>query len=387
MTGLNCHDSNQNPAWKDIVGKYSYSKGCDLRTNLWRSSYDSVMRYDDESRFYNAVSLKIILDSIDSFTGEFTTDDPAPDAKILAPKNLEKVSGKIEMKISYENAEHLQRVELWIDNELSYTEYEDFENISKALQNITIPNKEVQLTIKAYDSLDRTGKSATIKLNPDGIGDDDPTDSPEEPTDDPEPTEEPEEPTDEPEEPTDEPEEPTEEPEEPTDEPEEPTEKPTKKPTKTPTPKPTKKVIKSPTPSPTSTNKLQLKCGVTGCNKDSDCLGSPDYKCVTNAMNPENPVKICKKVCKPNEVQINICVCQESKKVVNCGPMDINNDGILNYIDLASFAIVYGDRCKDSSVNFGPCGGKDSNKDGQIDYIDLGHFANKYSPRSKDCYN
>ena len=62
------------------------------------------MRFDEDSRYYNAVSLKIILDEIDAFTGEFTTDDPAPDAKILSPKNHEKVNGKIDMEIAYENA-------------------------------------------------------------------------------------------------------------------------------------------------------------------------------------------------------------------------------------------------------------------------------------------
>jgi hypothetical protein len=69
---------------------------------------------------------------------------------------------------------------------------------------------------------------------------------------------------------------------------------------------------------------------------------------------------------------------------VVCGLIDVNGDGILNYIDFYAFSKVYNHTCSDTPPTTG-CGGKDTNGDGKIDYRDFYTFSQKYYPRASSC--
>jgi len=70
---------------------------------------------------------------------------------------------------------------------------------------------------------------------------------------------------------------------------------------------------------------------------------------------------------------------------VQCGPIDVNGDNILNYIDLAPFSRIYNKSCGDSPFTGGGCGGKDTNGDAKVNYIDLGFFSSHYYPKAQSC--
>jgi hypothetical protein len=70
---------------------------------------------------------------------------------------------------------------------------------------------------------------------------------------------------------------------------------------------------------------------------------------------------------------------------VLCGPLDVDGNHILNYIDYNSMMTVYGLTCSDSPYAHTGCGGKDTNDDGKIDYIDLYYLVNHYYPNVVDC--
>lgn len=69
---------------------------------------------------------------------------------------------------------------------------------------------------------------------------------------------------------------------------------------------------------------------------------------------------------------------------VVCGPIDVNGDLKLDYIDYVVFSYMYGYHCSDTYPAVG-CGGKDTNGDGVINYIDLGYFQMNYFPKNLNC--
>lgn len=63
-----------------------------------------------------------------------------------------------------------------------------------------------------------------------------------------------------------------------------------------------------------------------------------------------------------------------------CSPIDIDGDGELTLVDLASFANYYGNTCIQSNeANNSICGSIDTNNDGEVDLNDLSNFAINYS--------
>ena len=67
-----------------------------------------------------------------------------------------------------------------------------------------------------------------------------------------------------------------------------------------------------------------------------------------------------------------------------CGPIDVNGDLKLDYIDYVVFEYMYGYHCSDTYPAVG-CGGKDTNGDGVINYIDLAYFQANYYPKTLNC--
>jgi len=127
-----------------------------------------------------------------------------------------------------------------------------------------------------------------------------------------------------------------------------------------------------------------LACGQKGCTNDNQCeTGLPNFECDQKVDSSQN---VCVRVCKSNQTRIDACTCSGDFEGITCGPIDVNGDSKLNYIDLASFALSYFKKCNDSPYISGSgCGGKDVNGDGIINYIDLGSFAIRYFPRSQNC--
>lgn len=70
-----------------------------------------------------------------------------------------------------------------------------------------------------------------------------------------------------------------------------------------------------------------------------------------------------------------------------CKQIDINSDGILNYIDLASFAISYNTSCVNRAFTGDThnCGSQDTDNDGVINYKDLSNFAIRYHTVKSSC--
>jgi hypothetical protein len=152
----------------------------------------------------------------------------------------------------------------------------------------------------------------------------------------------------------------------------------------TPTVTPTRSST-SPTP---TTPAGQMSCGQTGCKKDSECeTGLPNYECDETSDQSRWPQdNVCVKVCTQNQTRIDSCTCQDiDPNSVACGPVDVNGDNLLNYIDLAAFSAVYNKKCNDSPFTGGGCGGKDNNGDSLINYIDLGFFSSHYYPKAQTC--
>lgn len=67
-----------------------------------------------------------------------------------------------------------------------------------------------------------------------------------------------------------------------------------------------------------------------------------------------------------------------------CGPIDVNGDRILNYIDYQAMIVVYNHSCSDTYPELG-CGGKDTNSDGVVNYIDMHYLVNHQFPTYTDC--
>jgi hypothetical protein len=72
---------------------------------------------------------------------------------------------------------------------------------------------------------------------------------------------------------------------------------------------------------------------------------------------------------------------------VECKPMDVDNNKLLNYIDLYQFIMVYNKQCGNDLTNAysTACGAQDNNRDKKIDYIDFYALIVYYSPKVSDC--
>jgi|GEM_PF-2885621 len=67
-----------------------------------------------------------------------------------------------------------------------------------------------------------------------------------------------------------------------------------------------------------------------------------------------------------------------------CGPLDVNGDKILNYVDLHNLSKKYNSKCSDYFEESG-CGALDANHDYVLDYKDLYNMSVKYYPKVLDC--
>lgn len=171
----------------------------------------------------------------------------------------------------------------------------------------------------------------------------------------------------------------------------------------------------------------KLQCGQTGCADDGRSGKAADAVCEgwTDSTNTEFECKElsnrCERIRCPNGAAvISPCDCQSqttntptpsptvSPKVtvtatttpkvtqtpsvtptgkpegIDCGPLDINSDKIINYIDLLNFSEKYNQKCSDYWDN-GGCGALDSNHDYQVNYKDLYNMSVKYYPKVMDC--
>lgn len=148
------------------------------------------------------------------------------------------------------------------------------------------------------------------------------------------------------------------------------------------TPRPTTTTSPNPTVSPTLGT---YQCGEKGCTNDNQCeTGLPDYECDESTTDYPNN-NICVRVCPAGTTKTGPCNCSSDTEVVQCGPIDVNGDNILNYIDLAPFSRIYNKSCGDSPFTGGGCGGKDTNGDAKVNYIDLGFFSSHYYPKAQSC--
>jgi hypothetical protein len=156
----------------------------------------------------------------------------------------------------------------------------------------------------------------------------------------------------------------------------------------------------TPTPAPSVAPSVsappgKMASGTMKCQQDSDCMtGLPDYECdESNTDWPNN--NQCVKVCGSGQTRVDACHCASTTPTVTptvsttpssvvCGLIDVNGDGILNYIDFYAFSKVYNHTCSDTPPTTG-CGGKDTNGDGKIDYRDFYTFSQKYYPRASSC--
>lgn len=69
---------------------------------------------------------------------------------------------------------------------------------------------------------------------------------------------------------------------------------------------------------------------------------------------------------------------------IKCGSRDVNNDGILDYVDLMYLASIKGYKCASYTID-NKCGNVDSNTDGIIDELDLQDFNNNYYTIKSSC--
>jgi hypothetical protein len=139
-------------------------------------------------------------------------------------------------------------------------------------------------------------------------------------------------------------------------------------------------------PTPTATPGI-YQCGQKGCTNDNQCeIGLPDYECDETEDESRWPQdNVCVRICPAGTTQTGPCSCSSDAETVTCGPLDVNGDKILNYIDLGPFSRVYNKTCSDSPYQGGTCGGKDHNGDGKINYTDLGFFSSNYYPKQLQC--
>jgi murein DD-endopeptidase MepM/ murein hydrolase activator NlpD len=169
----------------------------------------------------------------------------------------------------------------------------------------------------------------------------------------------------------------------------------------------------------------KLQCGQTGCADDGRSGKAADAVCEgwTDSANTEFECKElnnrCERIRCPNGATvISPCDCQTqttttptlsptvTPKVtltttpkltqtpsitptgnpggIDCGPLDINSDKIINYIDLLNFSEKYNKKCSDY-YDKGGCGALDYNHDYVVDYKDLYNMSVKYYPKLMDC--
>lgn len=129
------------------------------------------------------------------------------------------------------------------------------------------------------------------------------------------------------------------------------------------------------------------QCGQKGCTNDNQCeIGMPNYECDESEDESKWPQEnICVRLCPAGTTQTGPCTCSSDAEKLSCGPIDVNGDGILNYIDLGPFSRVYNKGCSDTPYQGSACGGKDTNEDTKINFADLGYFSSNYYPKKLQC--
>lgn len=137
-----------------------------------------------------------------------------------------------------------------------------------------------------------------------------------------------------------------------------------------------------PTQAPSS---VVMQCGQKGCERDSDCAtGLPEYECDESSVDWPNNNQ-CVKVCPDGETRIDECTCSGTGGLYQCGPIDVDGNGTLNFIDLAQFRKVYNKSCSDSPYQGGGCKGSDTNNDNKVNFVDFASFAGRYYPKALSC--
>lgn len=154
---------------------------------------------------------------------------------------------------------------------------------------------------------------------------------------------------------------------------------------------PTSNPINNPTQAVNTTDG-GIACGNFGCTKDEDCEGFKDNKtegstsCDEVVGNDPSKQK-CVKICKYGFENNNVCSCSQTPPPTetDCGPMDANDDKIINYIDMYAFIKVYNKSCNGEPLSSWSCGGQDSNNDKFIDYKDEYAMVANYYPLVANC--
>lgn len=350
LTYRNCYRAAPPYAgWDDIVPANSYFAQCGY-SNWYRTSADSRMR-SNTNPYYNSISLNIINNSITNFAGVYTSPDPLPSASITTPANNSNVTGSIAINSNFTNAGNLQRAELRVNDVLQAVSYTAPFNFTYNLGSA--PGNNVSIKVRPVDYLERAGQEATVILNPTAVTS---TPSPTA-TNTPVPTA--------------------------TNTPlptatKTPTPSPTFTPTKTPTP--TFTPTKTPTPNPTFTKTLTPTITKSPTPKPTNTSTPKPTVTLSPTMTPTRkptftPTKA------PTLTPTRTPVPSILPAIV-CGPLDVNGDKKLNYIDLAQFMKVYGRTCRDFPITTG-CQGKDvrikGKYDSKINFIDLDYFTKRYN--------
>lgn len=338
LTYKNCYRGTPPyTGWENIVPANSYYAQCGY-SNWYRTSSDSRMR-SNSNPYYNTVSLNIINSSITNYAGVFTTSDPLPIATITSPANNANLTGTININMNYSNAANMQRAELRVNDVLQAVSYTSPFNFTYNLG--ATPAKNITVKVRPVDFLERYGQEASIVLNPTGI------------TVTPSPTA--------------------------TNTPV-PTATNTPLPTATKTPTPTFTPTKSPTPNPTLT---QTPIPTLTFTPTKSPTPTPTYTVTPTFTPTKSPTP--KPTFTPTKTQTPTPtptpVSTQNLPVI-CGPIDVNGDKKLNYIDLAEFMKVYGKTCRDNPITTG-CQGKDVRVKGvfdkKINFIDLDYFSKRYN--------
>lgn len=107
-----------------------------------------------------------------------------------------------------------------------------------------------------------------------------------------------------------------------------------------------------------------IQCfGVCPCGDVSDIINSQDNTDSSSIYNSDDSV---------------------DEQLYSCTSIDSNNDGVVNVVDLASFASFYGNACSTpEEIAKSTCGSVDTDENGLVNLIDLALFASMYG--NADC--
>ena len=278
----------------------------------------------DHYEYYNSISLDVINSTLDGYAGTFTTSDLPPNSTITQPANNSNQSGNITITSTFDNNAHMHRAELWINDVIQDINYASPFSFT---YNVSASKKDIKIEVRAYDALGRVGTYDSIILNPSVVSTNTPV--------------------------------------------------PTNTPISTNTPVPTNNPITNtlvptnttaPTYTPLITTTM-IPTGGPGTPTPSIILPSPPFTPTVTTGTPSITQPL-----PPGSIE--------------CGPIDVNNDNQLDYIDLYAFIKVYLKTCSDVPPITG-CQGKDVRKnglyDGVINYIDLSSFVSRYYSKVSSC--